>query len=252
MKKTLCIASTCLLLSAPSHADRLLGVFAGAYTWNQNYDGSIQDLDTIGGGTNIDLENTLGFDDEDGNVIYVALEHPVPVLPNIRLQQTELEIDSQNNAAGTINFGDQTFTVNVDADLDLSHTDATLYWQVLDNYVSLDLGLTARFFDGELNLTETGGGTSANEKLEAVIPLIYTKARVDLPLSGLYAAVSGNFLGDGDNNFLDYEAKIGYESDFKLGVEAGFRSLKLDLDDVDDVEADITIDGLYLGLFFHL
>ena len=36
-----------------------------------------------------------------------------------------------------------------DISLDLTHTDATFYYELLDNVVDLDLGLLRRLFDGE-------------------------------------------------------------------------------------------------------
>lgn len=251
MNKACLALATSILISPLTHADQLLGVYAGAYQWNQNYDGHVEDVDA---NDRIDVKDDLDLDDEDGNVIYVALEHGIPGLPNLRLQQTELEIDGEGEFSVSVDFGDGEFVADVDiiSELDLSHTDATFYWQVLDNWVSLDLGITARWFDGEIQIEQPGSGERAEEDLEAVVPLFYAAARVDLPLSGLYAGFSGNFLGDGDNSFIDYQAVLGYETDYRFGIEAGYRSLELDLDDVDDIEADISVDGAFIGLFVHL
>lgn len=260
MKKSLLIISLALLAANPAFADRILGVYGGVSVWNQTYDGSIRDLNTSGLlGSDIDLENDLGFGDENGNVIYVALEHPIPFIPNIKIQNTEIKTDALSDTTGTITYGDLSFnsTVDLNSKADLSHTDLTLYWQILDNWVSLDIGLTARFFDGFVSITGNTGSTieTAREDFDSAIPLIYGAARFDLPLSGLYAGLNANILGDGDNNFLDYQAVIGYEKKFAtvgFGLEAGYRSLELSLDDIDDIEADITIDGAFIGVFFHL
>ena len=74
---------------------------------------------------------------------------------------------------------------------------------------------------------------------------------MDLPLTGLYAGAHINALGDGDNSLIDYQLTVGWESEIRLGVEAGYKSLSLDLDDVDDTQADVDIDGAFAGLFFH-
>ncbi len=252
MKKFLLATALCTLASS-AQADRLLGVFIGASQWSQGYEGTIRDLNSNGMvGESIDLETDLGMDDEDGNVFYVAFEHSLPLLPSIRLQQTELEIDSTGTLQAPVDFGDATLNAEVQTDMDLSHSDATFYWQLLDNTVSFDLGLTARWFDGEVTIDEINGNTTSKVELDAVLPLIYLSSRFDLPLSGLYAGISGNFLGDGDNNFIDYQLTVGYEPGFGVGIEAGFRSLELDLEDVDDIEADITIDGGFISLFIHL
>lgn len=249
MNKNLLAASFAALTSVTVSANPIFDVYAGAQHWSQNYEGYVKDLAPIG--TEVNLEDDLGFDDENGSVIYIGFEHSIPLIPNIKLQQTELETNGSNQNV-SFDFNQPYINTSVNSEIDLSHTDATFYWELLDNYVSLDVGLTARWFDGEVQIEENGGSNSANEKLNAIIPLLYTAARIDLPLSGLYASVSGNFLGTSDNNFLDYQATIGYESSLRFGIEAGYRSLELNLDDVDDIEADITIDGAFIGLFIRL
>ena len=256
MKKLILIAATtaaALSLGNTAAADSVLGIYVGVSSWQQNYDGSIRDLDTGGSvGEEIDFNTDLGLDDEKGNVIYVALEHGVPFLPNIKLQSTEIETDATNVLNRSFSYGGETFTASdtVATEADLSHTDLTLYYQVLDNWVSLDIGLTVRLFDGFVSITSSTD--SAREDFDAPIPLLYANARFDLPLSGAYAGVIAHALGDGDNMFVDFQATVGYESSFGAGVEAGFRSLDLDLDDIDDVEADLTIDGAFIGVFYHL
>lgn len=249
--------STAIAAATFSHgadADRILGVYAGASQWQQNYDGSIRDLDSNGSaGDEIDFNDDLGLDDEKGNMLYVALEHPIPFLPNIKLQQTEIEVTETSTITRSFSYGGVTYTgsENVVTDADLTHQDLTLYYQVLDNWVSLDLGLTVRFFDGHVELRGDSSGT-AREDFDSPVPLLYGKARFDLPFSGLSASLAANALGDGDNMFVDFEAAVQYEHTLGAGAELGFRRMDLDLDDIDDIEVDLTIDGVYVGLFYHL
>ena len=253
MKKTIALL-TALAACNNVYADSLLGIYIGINSWEQNYDGFIRDLDATDPLlSEVDLTNDLGISDERGNVMYAALEHGVPVLPNFKVQHTELEVNASNQLTRTIEYGGQTFTANTDVNsqADLTHTDLTLYYQVLDNWVSLDLGLTARAFDGFVSIDESLGTQMAEEEFKAVVPLIYIAARFDLPLTGLYAGGHINGLGDGDNSFIDYQLMLGYETDIGFGIEAGFRSLELTLDDIDDIEADITVDGAYGSLFYH-
>ncbi len=237
-----------------TQADSLLGLYGGISSWEQSYDGTIQDLDITGGGDEIDFNNDLGLDEEKGNVIYIALEHGVPVLPNVKVQNTEIETVATGNPSKTINYGGETFDVSdtITTDADLSHTDVTMYYQVLDSWLSLDIGVTLRLFDGFINITSDLDGNAASEDFNALVPLLYAKARFDLPLSGAYAGIHANALGDGDNMFVDFQATIGYESSLGAGVELGFRSLDLELDDIDDVAIDLTIEGAFIGVFYHL
>ena len=91
MNKKLIAAS--LLAAAPlaSQAD-ILGAHAGAYVWQQKWSGDVR-----ANGDSLDVERDLGYDDDSGSSFYVALEHPIIFIPELRLQRTELEISERND-----------------------------------------------------------------------------------------------------------------------------------------------------------
>src|SRR5690606_24255951 len=97
---------------------------------------------------------------------------------------------------------------------DLTHTDATFYYELLDNVVSLDAGLTVRYFDGGVQIRSQTN--SATLDLDDPLPLLYLAARVELPL-GFYAGGDVNAFGINDASLLDYRLNAGWESSFGLG-----------------------------------
>ena len=209
-----------------AQADTILGFYIGAYAWQTGISG---DFDIDGAGTfSIDDSD---LDDETSTVIYAALEHPVPVLPNIRLTQTDIEFEEG------------------DAVLDLNHTDVHLYYEVLDNIVSIDLGIVARMYDGEVVADFSGGGTPFEEEIDSSQALGYILVRGDLPFTGL---ALGAELAAGQDSTTDANLYIEYETPIGLGFAAGYRSLTTDLEIDDDNNADLDIDGGYLSIFFHL
>ena len=50
----------------------------------------------------------------------------------------------------------------------------------------------------------------------------------------------------------DLTIKAAYESPYRFGVEAGYRTFSVSLDDIDDLDTSIDIDGVYLGLTLHI
>ncbi len=227
-----------------AQADTIFGVYAGGGTQNFDFTGDFEDDSSI---SDIDLEDDLNLSDESGTYVYIAIEHPVPFLPNVLL--TSIEIDQSGSGIVTQRFDGVTFSGVVDSTVDLSHADATFYYELLDNWVNFDLGLTVRKFDGEVKLVSATAGT-AQEDIDYTIPLLYGKARFDLPLTGVYVSASGNWIGIGSNKFLDSMVTIGYESTIGLGLEAGYRNITLSIDE-DDFEADFVLSGIFAAATFH-
>lgn len=256
MKKTLITAATCLLTMPSIAAADTLGFFIGAGTFQPEFSGTFKNSDTDVIDDAIDLEDDLGLDDDSATFFYVAIEHPIPLLPNLKLARTDMEQKGSSTLTEEIEFDGNVYEADaeVESTIDLSHTDATLYYELLDNWVNFDLGLTVRQFDGKIAITgevQGGGVRTAEEDLDFPVPMLYAKAQFDLPLTGLYAAVDGNWVGYGGNTFFDATGKIGYETALGFGVEGGLRSITLEIDDEDNVEADMDFSGLYLAAHYH-
>ena len=228
------------LASGLVQADTILGWRMGANAWQQQYEGDVQS-----GPSTIDLEDDLGYGDETGYNLYVALEHPVPVLPNIMVQRTQIDADARGDVTGFI-FEGIVYSGEVRSSLELTHTDATLYYELLDNWVTLDLGITGRVFDNGVEITDVSTGITGSLDIDYVIPLVYGQARFDLPFTGLSLGVEANGITYDDDTLYDVKVNLAYEFAFGLGIEAGYRAFDLDYED-DDEYADVTIDGAYAG-----
>ena len=244
-------------LSNVANADTLLGLYVGGGNISYDMSGEIKDLEQPNADF-LDLEDDLGLEGESGSYLYIAIEHGIPVLPNLKVAFSDITESATNLTQRSIDFGGETFPANsrVNTDLDFSHYDFTMYYELLDNWVNLDLGLTVRQLDGEMavqgyHISTPGFLISAREDLDFTVPLLYGKAQFDLPLTGLYAGVEGNWIGAGGTQLYDIWGKVGYTFAFGLGLEAGMRKLALELDDVDDLDADVTLDGTYIAATFH-
>ena len=223
----------------------IAGLYAGGGVWQSNPAGTL-------GNTGISLDNSLNFDEENSNYLFIALEHPIPLLPNLRLSRTDLEWAGQGTVPAGTSLDEVVFPIDqaVAADLDLSHTEITFYYEVLDNIVDLDLGLTARIFDGEASLI--GASQQERVELDAVIPMLYGKAGIDLPFTGLSAAVSGNWINVNDFHLIDWSAELNYDFSIaptlEAGLSIGYRSMLIEIDDQDELQSDAEFDGLFVGL----
>jgi outer membrane protein len=228
MKKIILPALLACTVPLNAQADTILGVFVGGYAWQTGISGD-GELATLGSATIDDV-----YDDETSTVVYAALEHPIPVVPNIRIAQNAVE------------FEDNTST------FDLTSSDITLYYEVLDNIVSLDIGLAARMYSGEYEDTALPlpFPSPYQSDIDNTQALAYAMVRGDLPFTGL--ALGGQLYAGTDstsdlNLFVEYETPIG------LGFTLGYRALATEVETEDKaITADVDVDGGYLAVFFHL
>lgn len=241
--KKLTLAATLALLSPLAVADTILGVYAGAGQWQAEYSGDAGD-------PNIDV-GALGLEESDNNFYYIALEHPVPLIPNIKVQKVDISSQQTARITQTFTLDDETFFegTEVTSDFDLSHIDLTLYYEILDNWVNLDLGVNVRKFDGYVSAESAFGNESV--KLDEAVPMFYVKAQFDLPLTGFSAGLEGNIISYDDNRLTDYSARVHYmfDSVMDLGLEVGYREMSLKIDE--DVTADVQLKGPYAAVVFH-
>lgn len=229
-------------------ADTVLGVYAGAGTWQQGFGGDIASSSII----DIDVEQDLGLDDKGNNIFYFALEHFVPMVPNVRLQYADISVTGDNVLDREIEFNGTTFVINSDVatNVDVTQMDAIAYYEILDNVVSLDLGLAVRYLDGDILIQsdfEVGEAT-----FTGFLPLVYGRARVDLPFTGGWAAADVHAIAYNGNQLVDASARLGWESEIGLGFEVGYRSWQLSLEDIDDIDdAELDVSGPFAALNYH-
>ena len=138
MKKTILAGSLAALMCGTAQADTLLGLYIGGQIWSNDASG------TFGEGS--DDQSVFEFDDENQGSFYVAFEHPIPLIPNIKIASTTLDTVGGTQLTDTFTFEDVTYPVGttLDTTLDASFVDYTLYYEVFDNdLLTLDIKITA-------------------------------------------------------------------------------------------------------------
>lgn len=241
--KTVLTTVMALAISSAAQAD-FVGLNIGTNHWMPDVSGSFSSDNN----SSIKLEDDLGFSDHTSTSLNISIEHPIPGLPNLKYSGYDLDASSSSNV-GNITFDGQPYSGNVSSTLDLSHNDIVLYYELLDNWINLDLGLDFKMFDGKISINDTTNSSSID--IDETIPMLYLSARFDLPLSGFYVGANIQQLSIGDNSSEDSTLLIGYESKIGLGIEGGIKSFSLELDDADNLNTNLEYDGLYLNGYFH-
>ena len=244
--KKITLALCAALASASASADTILGFDATLGAWQPAYSGAI-------GVDNFNVDE-FALAEDNATFIQAALEHPIPLIPNILVAHSKIETSGSAMLSENVTFDDETFVIGSDvtADINLTHTDATLYYEILDNWVNLDLGVTARQYSGEL--AATSDLQSENIELSGVLPMVYGVARFDLPFTGWSIIAQGNGTSYNGDSHTDLTAKIRWDfvPALDFAIEAGYRAMTLDVKELDALQSDLEIKGPYLGLNLHL
>lgn len=257
MKKGIIAASIATLLSTSVQADTLLGLYIGGHIWDVETTGSFGEKNSTTGDV---VSQNFSFKDEQQGSFYIALEHPIPLIPNIKISSTTLDTSGQTTiTSNDFSFGDIAYPVGttVDTIFDVNYIDYTLYYEILDNdLLSFDLGLTARDIDGNLSVTDNLGVLSiSEEEFSAVVPMLYGSAVIGLPLTGVNVFVQGNYTGYDDSSIYDFQVGVSYAVLDNLAVdldlELGYKVVKMDIEDIDDVYADMEFKGIFAGATVH-
>jgi len=250
MRQTLIPVLTALLIPALSAADTL-GVRVGANYWKYDISGTAR-YKSRDSANDIDVNKNLGYDDGNLGYYYISLEHPVPLLPNVKISKTDIDEDANGRLSQTVVYGDIIFQADEDVSskVQLDQTDITLYYSLLDNVVNLDLGLNAKYIDSKARITGAISGTQTAD-VSGWVPMAYAGVGADLPLTGLSVSADGAYVKYQSSSFYDFTVRATYASPWFVGADVGYRKIKLDLDDFDDSYADVEFDGPYAGLFLH-
>lgn len=242
------LAAAALLGMPLTAAADIVGFSFGAYGWEASPEGYVEDTDgALGSRSRADLENDLRLGEETFGVIWAAIEHPLPVLPNLKLQYTPLSFEGSGEVDTTFNFQGIEFsgTQNVDSELSLNQLDTILYYEVLDGTFNLDAGLNIKLLDGEAIFTNRDTGQTATEEFKAPVPMLYLNASIELP-AGFRIGLEGSGVAYSGNRLTDIKALVGWEYAV-VSIEAGYRMQQLVLDDIEGINADIEIGGPFLG-----
>ncbi|MGB5518902.1 MAG: TIGR04219 family outer membrane beta-barrel protein [Gammaproteobacteria bacterium] len=235
----------CVLITVPAIVSADILSFAiGAGVWNETPEGNII-IPSNAVTPTVDVENNLFWSEESQGYIFATLEHPVPILPNVRVMYTKLDHTGAGSTAFA--FDGESFSGTVANEFSIEQTDILGYYEVLDNVVSLDLGLNVRLLDLTYMINDDAG-TSTSGSVSAPVPMLYGLIGGS-PWPGVLLSAEGNYMSISGSTISDFNAKIAYTTSFFIGFEAGYRVQSIELDDVDDTNAKIDFNGPFLGAY---
>jgi len=248
MKKLLTACALTTLFGASLQAD-IMRVEAGVGAWAQTPSGYASRND---GGGLIDLEGDYISSENESTETYawILFKHPLPIIPNLRLEY--VTVSDEGKTSGTVNgigVPDGTPTT-----IDMTQYDIIPYYNLLDNtfWMTVDLGLDVKVIQSDTTVSAVQplyDGYSSTDT--TVIPLIYLRTRVEIPVTNIGLEADAKAITDGTNTMYDLRAKVDYTLDFipvvQPGLEVGYRVQKIIIDDGAN-QVDLEYAGVYAGL----
>ena len=221
----------------------------GGGVWSHSNSGSIKHKNDK---YPVDLSDDLDSSITQDIYLWAFLKHPVPVLPNIRLEYTNTVLDG--SGSGFV-YNGHNYASSTKYELTIQQIDAILYYNILDNlaWITLDIGLDINFMDQSYQFDNE---SSVSDSL--AIPMLYGRGRFEIPGTGFGLECEAKYFTYADSTVGDIRAKIDYTFDIPViqpAIELGYRyeNIKTSLDDFSDLrnDTDITMSGVYLGAMFR-
>ncbi len=242
IKQLVCLAALSTPLTV--HADTL-SIAVGGGVWNASPSGSFRKTTDP---TEVNVKDDLFWSDDAQGYFFATLEHPIPIIPNVKLMATK--IDQSGSGIAKFTFDGVDYDGDVSNDFSIETLDLIAYYEILDNVVSIDIGLNIRKLKVDYTIigTVSDTKTTTTDSLDETIPMLYALVGgspiPDLIISGeiSYIAYSGSTISD-------FTAKVAYTTNFFVGFEAGYRKQKYEFDDVSETDAKLDFDGVFAGAY---
>jgi outer membrane protein len=252
--KTVVVGSllTTLVQAAPG-----VSFQAGGGVWQPEISG------TTSYGTNLLTNNVdfgnLGMEKGSGttnNFFFADFSHPVPIIPNIRVERLVYELNGSANQ--DLTFGDYHFSGDVTTKMNQEQMDYILYWTLpfiktlTNNHMVVKWGVDVKNVKGEVSIKENLTGNYENAKIDQYLPLGYVGLDMKIPALPIKVSTAVKGVAYKDASIVDAEAKISGVVDlfvFDVNLDAGYRIQKIKIPSslVDDFEADLQVKGLFFG-----
>ncbi len=215
----------------------------------------------------LDLANTAGFSSTSTTYAFAYIEHPIPIIPQVRLEYMDPTFDGN---IGQLVYDGTTYA-SVDNALNLKQFDAVFYYDVfgylptsLIPFIDLkfDIGLGAKVIDGSYDLTATGVDIPS-VAVSMFMPYAYLNPRVEA--FGLGLDVIYKYLGSGglyNSGMTELSVSLDYKLDFipffSPGIEVGYKTQDILLDSSDlgfgsdtSLNLETGFTGIYYGLILE-
>ncbi|MDD3500714.1 MAG: TIGR04219 family outer membrane beta-barrel protein [Sulfurovum sp.] len=252
--KTLC---STLLVSLSVHADTIGGEIAlGVYSHTPKGYATYSFYDKE---AKTSVEDTLNWKGSSDLFFKAYFEHPLPYLPNLKLEYSNFSHKGSGKVSDFSWGGISAFTGDIYNTMDMRAFDVTLYYELLDNWASLDAGLTLRRIYGDIYLetkmvmmNQSYHYEPERAEYDEWIPMVYLKTRFELPTTELMFQTELNAISYEGATMYDALFTLRYTFGMGLGIEGGYRLIHLGDNDLGaNLAIDVDFRGPYAAVVWN-
>lgn len=236
-------------LSNSAQADTFFGLYAKADYWSATLDGDFGNGDSNGFFNSI--EGDTGGREEHG-ILSAQFEHGIPLIPNLWVRNNNVDYQATRRLTDDVSVGNADFSAGSDVNyqFDFSHTDIALYYELLDNWITIDVGLAAKNIQFDFRIQQGAQAFAFTDS--GAVPMLYGKAAFELPFSGWHVSAQGMALSFEDSRIEDVNVELGYSFNDWMHASVGYRQMVIDVEIPSLTETEMTLDGSYLSVLLHI
>lgn len=241
---TVCIVGV-MVLASPSHA---FEVGVRGYYWFPVLKGDISVEGNGVSGTDLDLDDDLGVDDEFYPIVEAFLGYDDH---HVSLSYYHADYSGTKDLTKAITFNGKTFAQNLRIDTSLEYDVYDLMYQYdlldLENILAgFSLGIVGRvkLIDGHTQIKSAT--QTEREDFTGPVPMLGANFHLGILADLLEARVLATGIGYGDGTIFDGQAEISYTPFPFLDVHGGYRAFFIDVD-MDEVDVNYNTSGPYVA-----
>lgn len=201
-------------------------------------------------------ENTtqFNFNNQDQFNLFIKIKHPLPFIPNVKIKYTTLDFNGETEITNPIEFNGVSYSGTISNTIDIDQTDFILFYSIIStDTFSLNLGISGRKLSGSFSVNELDIGKTQQD-ISEVLPMVYSSINIALPFKGFSVNAIGNYGSIDGHTSFDAEAALSYEVfdnvALNTNISIGYRLVKLELEDLDNIYSDLDFNGVFIGLAF--
>jgi len=262
MKKISVILAGLAIGFSFANAD-FLSLSAGVGLEEQNIDGYVKTGSTINYFNNKSAEtdgnvNTgnLGLSDKTNPYLWAKFIHPIPLIPNIKIQYTKYHSTGHSNyIAGNIKiFGDVNIPLaltNADTKMDINSYDFTFFYEFKPIFIDIEAGFGADIWQGKTEIYDRSSKKDVvNQDFTVVLPYLYGHIET-MQFFGFSVLATVKWAKAGDNHHYDYLGAVKYTIDIPGPVNP-FIKVGYRYKEAYGVDGDNTTKLQYKGAFAEI